>query len=93
MGSAGGKDDPNYVLYTHGALLGMTFEQIERIRLFVGGSRKKLVLAASNARFNGYNNLALEQENEIAFADLILKDLAQEGDQNALQIQGTRSLL
>ncbi len=64
----------------------MTFESLERIRLFVGGSRKKLVLAASNSRFNGYQNLALEQENEIALADLILKDLAQEGDQNAVQV-------
>jgi hypothetical protein len=56
----------------------MTFEQIERLRLFVSGHRHKSVIAASNARLNGYKQVALEHENEAALAAVILLDLSSE---------------
>ena len=61
-----------------GALLNMTFEVLERVRLFVAGHRQKSLIAASNARGNGYRMVALEHENEAALAAVILKDLANE---------------
>jgi hypothetical protein len=56
----------------------MTFETLERIRLFVSGHRHKSVIAASNARLNGYKSVALEHENEAQLAALILRDLREE---------------
>lgn len=56
----------------------MTFESLERIRLFVYETRHRLVVAASNARLNGYKEIAIEHENEAQLATLILKDLASE---------------
>ena len=56
----------------------MTSEQIERLRLFVAGHKRRSVLSASNARENGYKKIALEHENEAALADTILRDLAEE---------------
>ena len=56
----------------------MTFETLERIRLFVFGNRHKALVAARNSRLNGYKEIALELENEAALADQILKDLATE---------------
>jgi hypothetical protein len=64
----------------------MTFETLERIRVFVSGHRHKSVIAASNARLNGYKSVALEHENEAALAALILGDLANEyGEPHAKQ--------
>ena len=56
----------------------MTFEVLERVRLFVSGHRQKSLMAAYNARENGYRTVALEHENEAALAAMILKDLANE---------------
>ena len=69
----------------------MTFEQLERVRLFVAGHKHRSVLSASNARLNGYKQVALEHENEAQLADIILRDLAQEptvpeGVNRAIQI-------
>ncbi len=62
----------------------MTFDQIERLRLFVSGHKHKSVLSASNARQNGYKQVALEHENEAALATQILRDLSNEhGDSYA----------
>jgi len=62
----------------------MTSECLERMRLFVSGHRRRSVLSASNSRLNGYQRIALEHENEVALADLILQDLANErGVENA----------
>jgi hypothetical protein len=64
----------------------LTFESLERIRLFVGGNRRKTLIAAQNARLNGYKTIAAELENETRLAELILKDLASEhGDSHAIQ--------
>lgn len=56
----------------------MTFEVLERIRLFVSGHRQKSLIAALNARENGYRTVALEHENEAAMAAMILRDLSTE---------------
>ena len=56
----------------------MTFETLERVRLFVAGHRHKSLIAAQNSSLNGYKSVALEHQNEVAFADLILKELANE---------------
>ncbi len=56
----------------------MTFESLERLRLFVSGHKHKSVMSASNARLNGYKQVAMEHENEAQLADIILRDLAQE---------------
>lgn len=56
----------------------MNVEVIERIRMFVSGTRQKSVLAASNCMLNGYKQVALEHQNEAVLADLILKDLNEE---------------
>ena len=56
----------------------MTFESLERIRLFVSGHRHKSVIAASNAKLNGYKQVALEHDNEAALAAVILLDLSSE---------------
>ena len=64
----------------------MTSEQIERLRLFVAGHKRRSVLSASNARENGYKQIALEHENETRLAEIILKDLEEEyGEENARQ--------
>ena len=56
----------------------MTFEVLERLRLFVGGHRQKSLVAARNAQLNGYKSVALEHQNEAAFAAAILQDLRNE---------------
>ena len=56
----------------------MTFEVLERIRLFVGANRQKSLVSARNARLNGYKSVALEHENEAELAAQILRDLAKE---------------
>ena len=62
----------------------MTFETLERLRLFVSGHRQKSLVAAQNARLNGYRKVALDLENEAALAAAILRDLAVEhGDTHA----------
>ena len=56
----------------------MTFEALERLRLFVSGHRQRSLISANNARLNGYKTVALEHENEAAMAAMILRDLATE---------------
>ena len=56
----------------------MNVEAIERIRMFVSGTRQKSVLAASNCMQNGYKQVALEHLNEVTLADMVLKDLNEE---------------
>ena len=56
----------------------MTFESLERIRLYVSGNRHKALVAAQNSRLNGYKQVALDHENEAAMGSLILQDLANE---------------
>jgi hypothetical protein len=56
----------------------LTFETLERLRLFVGGHRQKSLAVARNAELNGYKSIALEHQNEAAFAAAILQDLANE---------------
>ena len=56
----------------------MTFETLERIRLYVIGTRRDDVLAASNSRLNGYKAIAMEHENRAQLAKLILDDLDKE---------------
>jgi hypothetical protein len=56
----------------------MTFEALERLKLFVSGHRQKSLIAARNAQLNGYKSVALEHQNEAAFAAAILQDLANE---------------
>ena len=64
----------------------MTFEQLERLRLFVSGHKHRSILAMSNARENGYKEIASEHQNEAQMATLILQDLANEhGDTHARQ--------
>ena len=63
----------------------MTFESLERLKLFVTGHKHRSVLAASMARQNGYKEIAAEHENEAQLATLILKDLELEhGEYEAL---------
>ena len=62
----------------------MTFETLERIRVFVYGAGRAAKIAAQNCHLNGYHTVALEHENEGKMADLILQDLAHEyGDLHA----------
>ena len=56
----------------------MTPETLYKIRSFVSGYRRKAQISADNSRLNGYKQIALEHENEVAFADQILKELADE---------------
>jgi len=64
----------------------MTSECLDRLRMYVSGTRKQDVLAAGNSRLNGYKTIASDHENRVLIADLILRDLASEGDQNANHI-------
>ena len=61
----------------------MTSECLDRLRMYVNGTRKQDVLAARNSRLNGYSVIASDHENRVIIADLILKDLASEGVQDA----------
>ena len=56
----------------------MTFQSLERLKLFVTGHKHRSVLSASMARQNGYKEIAMEHQNEATLADLILKDLESE---------------
>lgn len=56
----------------------MTSESLERIKLYVEKNRQASVIAASTCRLNGYLSTALKHENEAAYANLILDDLAKE---------------
>ena len=56
----------------------MTPETLYKIRYFLTDQRKKVLLAAYNARLNGYRQIALERENEAAEVALLLKELADE---------------
>ena len=56
----------------------MTFETLEAVRLFVGETTRKLRISAQNAHLNSYHQTGLELENEAAFGEKILKELAQE---------------
>jgi hypothetical protein len=69
----------------------VTFESIERIRLFVRESQRRLRISAVNLRQGGYKELALEKENEAQVAELILRDMANEhGAANVDQAAETR---
>lgn len=59
----------------------MTFETLERIRLFVNGCGRASKQAAYYARENGYRDIALKHDNEAALSDLILRELANEAPQ------------
>lgn len=61
----------------------MTSECLERLHLYINGTRKQDVLAARNSRLNGYNSIASDHDNRVLIADLILRDLSSEGVQNA----------
>ena len=61
----------------------MTSECLDRLRMYVNGTRKQDVLAARNSRLNGYSVIASDHENRVIIADLILRDLASEGDKHA----------
>lgn len=56
----------------------MNFQTLEDVRLFVSSTTHKLKVSANNAHLNGYHEVAREHENEAAFGDKILKELAQE---------------
>ena len=56
----------------------MTFESLERLKLFVGETRLKLLVSSQAARLNGYKEIAAEHANEAQLASLILDDLANE---------------
>jgi len=56
----------------------LNFQTLERIRLYVSGTRQKALAAAQNAQLNGYKQVALDHQNEVQMANLILKDLAAE---------------
>ena len=58
----------------------MTSECLDRLRMYINGTRKQDVLAARNSRLNGYNSIACDHENRVIIADLILQDLASERD-------------
>jgi hypothetical protein len=61
----------------------MTPESLDRLRMYVNGTRQQDVLAARNSRLNGYNSIACDHENRVLIADLILRDLGNLGDQDA----------
>ena len=56
----------------------MNFQTLENIRLYVGQKARKDRIAAYNSRLNKYSEIAAELENEVVFAEQILKDLAGE---------------
>ena len=56
----------------------MTPDSIQRIKLYVSGTRHDDVIAASNSRLNGYKSVAMEHENRVQLANQILKDIASE---------------
>lgn len=62
----------------------MTSECLERVKLYISGTRKQDVLAARNSRLNGYNTIACDHENRVLLADMILRDLAPEGDKKEI---------
>ena len=62
----------------------MTSECLDRLRMYINGTRKQDVLAARNSRLNGYNSIACDHENRVLIADLILRDLVSEGGLNAI---------
>ena len=70
-------------LYPPEFIHNMTSECLDRLRLYVNGTRKQDVLAARNCRLNRYGTLASDHENRVLIADLILKDLVAEGVENA----------
>ena len=61
-----------------GPLVVRTKDCLDRIRFYIAGTRKEDVISASNSRLNGYNAIAMEHENRIQLASLILADLAKE---------------
>lgn len=61
----------------------MTSECLDRLRMYINGTRRQDVFAARNSRLNGYNIIASDHENRVLIADQILKDLANIGDQYA----------
>ena len=61
----------------------MTSECLDRLLMYVNGTRKQDVLSARNSRLNGYNTIASDHENRVLIADLILRDLAPGGDKDA----------
>lgn len=61
----------------------MTSECLDRLRMYINGTRRQDVLAARNSRLNGYNTIASDHENRVLIADIILRDLASEGVKNA----------
>lgn len=61
----------------------MTLELLENIRLYMKEKIRADHVSANNCRANGYLQLALDLENQEAFGNKILKDLANIGDQNA----------
>lgn len=62
----------------------MTSECLERVKLYVSGTRKQDAIAARNSRLNGYNAIACDHENRVLIADMILSDIASEGGKNAI---------
>lgn len=62
----------------------MTSECLERVKLYVSGTRKQDAIAARNSRLNGYTSIACDHENRVRLADMILNDIASEGGKNAL---------
>ena len=67
----------------------MTFELLEEVKLFVSGNRHKAKSAAYIARLNGYNQIALDHENQVVLADKILKGLAEEKATGVLDVHKT----
>lgn len=61
----------------------MTSECLERVKLYVSGTRKQDAIAARNSRLNGYSAIAADHENRVLLADMILRDLASEKGQYA----------
>lgn len=56
----------------------MTFETLEKIRLYVGQTARASRAAAQNAQLNGYRTVALRHENEAAMGFQILNELVNE---------------
>lgn len=61
----------------------MTVELLENIRLYMKEKVRADHVSANNCRANGYIQLALDLENQEAFGNQILRDLASEGDKHA----------
>jgi hypothetical protein len=53
----------------------MNPEILERIQFYVASTRRISAIAARNLHEAGHHTLAGERDNEVAYADLILKDL------------------